>query len=203
MKSAAKTSDLAGFIGFDEAGVQVMIGGKNGMSPGKVWLPAMEEVLQVRERPADPSTERGFTQALELLLGRPRQLVFIIDTFQHLNDEELDKLLIAARRHEVVCLRLSDLRERELPAAPLFSWLPLPAFLDVRTAAGEREVLLASPRNRRRHAQQFDEQEAKTREVLAASGCKYAHFGTEESPEVTQEKLITVLKSTRSQPVLV
>ena len=62
---------------------------------------------------------------------------------------------------------------------------------------------LIHARSRRRHAQQFEEQEAKTREVLAALGCKYAHFGTEESPEVTQEKLITVLKSTRSQPVLV
>jgi uncharacterized protein (DUF58 family) len=198
-RSAGKTSERAAFIGYDEGGVRTSIGGRRGTQPGNVWLPSMEEILKERSAP-DVSQPRGngLRRALERL-DNQRSLVFVIDDFQSVFPKALKQLAVTAARHEVVCLRLTDLRQRELPATPLARWLPLPAYLDVRTADGARKLVLATKKNRQRHAEEFAGRDAEVQKMLAAAGCKYFHFGTEDSPERLQEKLMTLLKSTRTQ----
>ena len=206
ISSAAKSAESAGAICFDQrqivSNLQLGSGGANGASSLAPLV--MNTVLNDGRFPgAEPvetscteSSGYGLANALQLL-PNTRSLVFIISDFATAGENEWVALHRASCWHEIVCLIVSDLRERELPAVRLLPWLPIPAMLSIRTASGEDEQILSTRKRRLKFAEESKARRAILRETITGSGAKCANFATDQSCESRRQSLALMFASKR------
>lgn len=162
--------------------------------------PALKAML---EDPALAPAKKGSGLAAGLArLPKERSLVFVVSDFLNMTDADRETLTANAKKHEVVCLMVQDLRERELPNLLLSPWLPLPMFCEACDVAGGTRLVLPTARTRSRYHQAFVDQQAAVTTFLSASRCSCAIFSTEESSSARKTRLTRVLNGKRSFHVL-
>jgi uncharacterized protein (DUF58 family) len=119
--------------------------------------------------------ESGKCEALAEL-PRSRSLVFVISDFINLSDDEKEALQDAAAVHDVVCVVIQDLRERELPSGS-----GLYTLRDI--VSGEAKTIWLNTANR----EQFRLNAQKRLEQLAAffteANCDWGCFSTEQDAD--------------------
>jgi uncharacterized protein (DUF58 family) len=196
---AHKTQDRAKVITFSEQQVESRVGPKG---PKSAFGPAMESILeppQSAPKPAEktegsdllkmlgsfsrksasPKTESclasGKCEAL-LEVPKTRSLVFVVSDFINLSDAEKESLREAAAVHDVVCVVIQDLRERELP-----SGRGLYTLRDI--VSGEAKSVWLNDANReqfRRNSQaRLDELTA----FFTDANCDWGFFSTEQDAD--------------------
>ncbi len=153
--SAIKNNDKVGLIVFTDA-IELYIPPKKGASH---VLRLIREVLSFRPR----RTGTDIVVALDFL-GRVihrRAVVFLMSDFLARGFEK--RLRIAARRHDLIAVPVSDPREMELPGAGL---------MELEDAETGEIVLVdtSDPNFRRRYAAQAREREARLRELFHSVG---------------------------------
>ncbi len=189
LSSAIKTWESGSAICFNKTGIVGRLPLK-GSSLGPALVPAvMDTVLNEGRLPGSSnngrfpgqsySTGGGLHHAI-CQLPTTRSLVFIISDFANFATEQVQSLQRAACQHEVVCLLVNDLRERELPNARLLSWLPLPAVLDLQDANGDHQLMLSTKKNRERFAEAARLKRVALMDAITATGAKCATFTTDE-----------------------
>lgn len=115
----------------------------------------------------------GLMRALKAISGQSRSLVFIISDFLNLTEEEKVAIRKAGSRHDLVCICVQDLRERELP-----SGIGLSTFQDLLT--GERRSIWLNRKNRATFAENFQRHQTALFEFFKQSRCDWTVVSTEE-----------------------
>lgn len=177
IKSADETGDRVGIIAYSEKAVERYLPARS----AKVMLfPALASVVEgsAIERAArrggdtkDGAT--GLMKALKAVSGQSRSLVFIISDFLNLTDEEKTLLKRTAVKHDVVCICVQDLRERELP-----SGFGVYTFQDLLT--GERRSIWLSKANRAKFAENFQRHQTALFEFFRSAHVDWTVVSTEE-----------------------
>jgi uncharacterized protein (DUF58 family) len=175
---AHKTQDRAKVITFSEQQVESRIGPKG---PKSVFGPAMESILEPplsAPKPAEKTEiplASGKCDAL-LEVPRTRSLIFVVSDFIDLSDAEKESLRDAAAVHDVVCVVIQDLRERELP-----SGRGLYTLRDI--VSGEAKAVWLNDANR----EQFKQNAQARLDELAAfftdADCDWGLFSTEQDAD--------------------
>jgi len=181
IKSAEETGDRVGLVAYSEESVEKYLPAKG----AKVMLfPAMASIVEAsaivraraaQQRGGDTSAENksGLQKALHTIGQQSRSLVFIISDFANLTAEDKEKIRKTAVRHDVVCICVQDLRERELPAG-----IGLYTFEDLRTR--ERRSIWLTKSNRAAFAENFQKHQEELFEFFRQSHCDWEVVSTEE-----------------------
>ena len=196
---AHKTQDRAKVITFSEQQVESRIGPKG---PKSVFGPAMESILEPplsAPKPAEktegfdllkmlgsfsrksvsPKTEialaSGKCEAL-LELPRTKSLVFVVSDFIDLSDAEKESLRDAAAMHDVVCVVIQDLRERELP-----SGRGLYTLRDI--VSGEAQSVWLNDTNREQFRQNAQARLDELAAFFTDADCDWGLFSTEQDAD--------------------
>jgi len=167
--SAIRNNDRVGLLLFTDR-VELFLPPRRGREHG---LRALRELLAIR--PEGRGTR--IAPALEYLqhVVRKRAVVFLVSDFQ---DEGYERILrVAAHRHDVVAIAISDPREHTLPAVGLI------AVEDPET--GETDVIDAGNAVvRRAYAREAERSRAATRDALKASGVELLELSTGQPYEL-------------------
>ncbi|MCL2334540.1 MAG: DUF58 domain-containing protein [Endomicrobia bacterium] len=109
--AALKNNDRAGMLAFTDKTEKIIPPkkGKNNI------LRIIDEILSAKASGAKTSISKALKAINEI--WRKRAVVFLISDFQDSGYER--DLAITARRHDLICIKISDVREKELPAAGL------------------------------------------------------------------------------------
>ena len=179
--SAAETADRVGFVIYDDhSSIHV----QQPRSAKTVLYPAMASIVQHDEdsingrlkQPKDKSVT-GLQLALDTVSRYSRSLVFILSDFMNMTEEEKAMLSRVSSHHDVVCIMVQDLRERELPQGALFGFGAY-TFQDMRT--GERKTIWLTPHNRRQFTENFQTHENALIETFQKADCDWEVISTEE-----------------------
>ncbi len=151
--------------------------------------------------PADsgpaPAPLTGLAEAL-MRLPQTRSLVFVLSDLDYeLTNEDRDLLKVAAHKHEIVFLVVSDLRERELPDEPLLPYLPIPGFYPIVDQAGTTRMVFATKRRREEHRERFHSRQKQRFAELAELNCKFAAVHTEDTHDQRRMQLACILAGKR------
>lgn len=165
--------------------------------PAREVLPQALPMMMEKPEMVVQAANGGLSAALRRL-SDDRSLVFIVSDFQSMSDEDKRALQRASRKHEVICLVVSDLRERELPDTRLCRWLPLPLFCQTCDSEGGTQIVLPTAAYRASYQAAFEERYAALANFLKASGAKYAAFDTEEESDRRKLRLQRMLRSNRT-----
>ena len=166
--SAIKNNDKVGLLVFTDQ-VELYIPPKKGVSH---VLRVIRDLLNAQPR----RSRTDITQALDFLgrVTHRRAVVFLVSDFQAAGYEK--RLRIAARRHDLIAVSLSDPREAALPAAGLIE------LEDAET--GESVVVDSSNAAVRRSY------EALTRERCDTLAASLRSMGVDQIPVVTGEDYV-------------
>ncbi|MBU6452589.1 MAG: hypothetical protein KGS72_12460 [Cyanobacteria bacterium REEB67] len=188
---AASRDDRAGVITYDEQHLQQILPPKSASSQ---LLPALYSYLDPDESSFinNESSVSGLQQALLRLPLTERCLVFVISTFHNLTAEELQSLTTVGHVHDLVCLIIGDVRERELPEG-----FGLRELKDLRT--GRSTTVWLSKRRRAQWAAEFDSERKRLRHSLGDAGAAVEEFNTSDGDEGIDLKLVPVLTGVRYQ----
>ncbi len=192
--SAAHTSDQAQFIAFSELGIVKRIG-KRMARRLKTIAPCImldEESEELAQEMPD-----GMERAVRESLHGDKSLVFVISDFLGRTQASMLALKQLAAKHEVICLVVQDLRERELPSSKLFSFLP--GLYTVSDVWGNQRTILTTVRARREHRERFDAAETELFMALEAAGCKYARMRTDYDAVTLRQKLSRIFAGRRGK----
>ena len=179
--SAAETADRVGFVVYDDhSSVHV----QQPRSAKTVLYPALASIVQYDEdaingkikEPKDKSVT-GLQLALDTVSRYSRSLVFILSDFMNMTEGDVAMLNRVASHHDVVCIMVQDLRERELPQGILFGY-GFYTFQDMRT--GERKTVWLTPHNRRQFNTNFVNHEKRLIEIFQKCDCDWEVISTEE-----------------------
>jgi uncharacterized protein (DUF58 family) len=167
--SAAQTGDKVGCIFFSDK-VEKFIPPKKGRS--HILMIIRELVGFVPE-----SNGTAISEAVRYLTGvnKKRCTAFLLSDFMNSkrDDEALnDALKIASSRHDIIALKVSDPREREMPDVGI---------VELQDAETARKVWVdtASKAVREHYAEKWAEREAKTRELLLHNRIDIADISTD------------------------
>ena len=167
--SASQTGDKVGCIFFSDK-VEKFIPPKKGRS--HILAIIRELVGFVPE-----SNGTAISEAVRYLTGvnKKRCTAFLLSDFLNSkrDDEALDDALkIASARHDIIALKVSDLREREMPDVGI---------VELQDAETARKVWVdtASQAVRDHYAERWAEREAKTRELLLHNRIDIADISTD------------------------
>lgn len=179
--SAAETADRVGFITFDDYTKGHV---QQPRSAQTVLYPAARSIVEYDEadlhglnEPSKDKSVTGLQYALDTVSNYSRSLVFIVSDFMSMNEETAIQLNNIASHHDVVCIMIQDLRERELPQGALFGY-GFYTFEDVRT--GERKTIWLTPGVRRKYTENFEKHEAGLIELFNRCDCDWEVISTEE-----------------------
>jgi uncharacterized protein (DUF58 family) len=202
LRSAGLTQEYGRFVAFSPERIEHMAPNSSTSFAADLALPATEQTLTLSGSNAKAGD--GPSQALSYLPAE-RSLVVLVSDFHWLAGQDkqaqLNKeaLALAASRHEVICLVVQDVDERELPALKLFG-LNLPGFLTVGQEQGlGPSTVYTGKRNQSDHRLRVARHYLALCSFFCANNCKYATFRTEESEESRRERLAKVLAGDRRQ----
>lgn len=184
VKSAGKTQDRVGLIAYSQHNV-VLKRRPGGAS--RALYPIVADIVTAKAESKTIKPEigtakgSGLTKSLSSL-PRKRSLVFVISDFISLTDQEKAALKRAASRHDVVCVVVQDLRERQLPEG----WGPT-RLVDLGT--GKAKTIWLSNASRAAYATNFDRHKSALLADLKAAHCDTAVFSTEEGRRALQKMM--------------
>jgi len=164
--SAIQNNDKTGVIFFSDQ-VEKFIPPKKGKTH---ILRIIRELIEFR--PAHKSTDIGMALRFMTNAIKKRSIVFLISDFIGGNYE--DALKIAARKHDVVALRIVDPREEVLPDAGL---------IRLKDAESGEELWIdsASESVRENYRKRFLKKEGELKQLFARCGVDSARLRTNES----------------------
>lgn len=169
IKSAMKTQDLVGSVVFSRHHVHNVIRAR---SPSRVMFPTLASIFET-EAPAEVGKDSGLCKGFAAL-PQQRSIVFILSDFSNMTEEEREGLRKTALRHDVYCLVIKDLRERELPKGP-----GIYALQDINT--GESHSIWLSNKNRAQYPANYAKHEEELRAYLKETRCFFEIFGTDDT----------------------
>jgi len=183
IESADELKDKVGFVVYNEAKAVKYIPPR---AAKRALIPALAMLIEAESAPlsADASTETtpadtandasksGLSYALSRL-PKNRSLVFILSDFLNMTEADKKALKRAALAHDVVCMVIQDLRERELPAG----WGVF-TLVDMRT--GKRTSIWLSKKNRKAFTENFERHHKALLEFLKSAHCDSSVFSTQE-----------------------
>lgn len=179
--SAAETADRVGFVIYDDySSIHV----QQPRSARTVLYPALASIVQHDEdaingkvKESKDKSATGLQLALDTVSRYSRSLVFILSDFMNMTEEDRAMLNRVSSHHDVVCIMVQDLRERELPQGALFGY-GFYTFQDMRTA--ERKTIWLTPANRRKFTENFEAHEAGLIQLFQKCNCDWEVISTEE-----------------------
>lgn len=159
--SALKNNDRAGMISFTDK-IETIIPPKKGKNN---ILRIINEILA----PKPSGNKTSISSALKAIneIWRRKAVIFLISDFQDENYER--DLAVTARRHDLICIKIDDDREKEIPNIGLFE------SIDPET---KERVLIDSAEiaaSFKRESLQFDE---KTREIFNRNKTDFISLNT-------------------------
>jgi uncharacterized protein (DUF58 family) len=160
--SAVANGDRVGLVLFTDA-VERFVPPRRGRRHA---LRLLSEILQFR--PASPRTDLGAAMEFLRRAMRRRTVAFVLSDFLQEPDRFERPLRVAARKHDLVPVRLGDRLEAELPAAGL-AWIEDPETGEVA------RVDLSDRGLRARHAALVHEEDERLRRLFAR--CELDHVG--------------------------
>lgn len=167
IQSAKKTHDRVGFMAYSRHNV---VATQRTMGAHSSLFPTIAKIIESDGTAGGEGS--GLVKSLSAL-PRQRSLVFVISDFIGVTDEEKRALTRAALIHDVVCLVVRDLRERELPAG----W----GLYTVKDLGGDERLAVPLTRRTRR---EFEASRRREDEDLFGffkqAHCDSALFSTEE-----------------------
>jgi hypothetical protein len=123
----------------------------------------------------ETSQSSGICEAL-LEIPRTRSLVFFVSDFINLSVEEKEALRDAAAVHDVVCVVVQDLRERELP-----SGRGLYTLRDI--VSGEAKTVWLNEANREQFRQNANRRLDELTAFFTDANCDWGIFSTEQDAD--------------------
>ncbi|MBZ0185700.1 MAG: DUF58 domain-containing protein [Candidatus Obscuribacterales bacterium] len=193
MRSAARTNDQAQLSTYDAGGI---VRHYKTRAASRLTRTGAACVLATDERSSNTNAKGGLARALQRLNTR-RSLVFVISDFLNLEKEDLEALGRTGQNHEVVCLVIEDLRERDLPEMRLLSFLRLPGLYTVIDSSNRQQTILTTKSCLRKHARRFDEREQKLFKTLSDCHAKFARMRTDEEHAARKRKLARIFAGRR------
>lgn len=196
---ADKTQDRAKVLTFSEHQVESRFGPRGAKT---IYAPAMEAILEpptsltvpaVKNEGTDlwkmfgsfsrksasqvteTSQSSGICEAL-LEIPRTRSLIFFVSDFINLSVEEKEALRDAAAVHDVVCVVVQDLRERELP-----SGRGLYTLRDI--VSGEAKTVWLNEANREQFRQNANRRLDELTAFFTDANCDWGIFSTEQDAD--------------------
>lgn len=178
IKSAEETGDRVGFVTYSENHVeriQAAAGAKTMLFPAMASIVEASAIERNRKRGGATADDgkTGLMKALKAIGKHSRSLVFIISDFLNLTEEEKVMLKKTAVRHDVVCICVQDLRERELP-----SGFGLYTFQDLRT--GQKRSFWLTKKNRATFAENWQKHQTALLEFFRQAHVDWTVVSTEE-----------------------
>lgn len=178
IKSAEETGDRVGLVTYSEQAVERYIpaaGAKTMLFPALASIVEASAIERARQRggatTADGKT--GLMKALKAIGQHSRSLIFIISDFLNLTEEEKVMLKKTAVRHDVVCICVQDLRERELPNGFGFY-----TFQDLKT--GQKRSIFLHKKNRAKFAENWQRHQTALFEFFRQAHVDWTVVSTEE-----------------------
>lgn len=200
IRSAGRMSDMVKVVFFSRGRAEKAFPRASGelAVAAKVRARSIKTALTLEPAPAADEAEqlKGFVPGLHealTLLPENKSLVFIISDFsgyEAIGPEECALLRRVSHRHEVICLKVNDLREWNLHDIQP-SFLPV----TVQPAEGPAQVVW----NRKRYQQQFLDAEVAIGGVFSSLGWKAAKFGTEESAQSVRKRFRRIISGKRGK----
>lgn len=208
LHSAKETGDFVKFVGYTAEGVVV---DRPLQRAGEALIPTLYEILQPRQQLQPHSLWGEFLRNLPLVGGffrdssnapdthggglvnaleslpSARTVVFVISDFLTLTAEEKEAL--SNSHHDIVCIAVQDLRERELPQGSGTAMLQ-----DVES--GEQVESWLSDASRQEYTRNFQAYQASLFQFFEQTQISWTTVSTEEGDEATL-KLIELFASHR------
>lgn len=175
IQSAEETGDRVGAVIYSENKVERYLPARGAKTMLYPTLASIVEASAIERARAGATAESGsgLVKSLKSLGNNSRSLMFIISDFLNLTDEEKEMIRKTAVRHDVVCICVQDLRERELPN----TW-GLYTFQDLRT--GKKRSIWLTAKNRATFAENFKRHQDALIEFFRSAHCDWTVVSTEE-----------------------
>lgn len=178
--SLDKTKDRVGFLAYSANGLERVI--KPSIASLRSMFLAAATVLGTER---GEGSGNGLAKAIKRLpMGR--SLVFVISDFMNMTDEDWLALRRAAKKHDIVCMYVQDVRERELPDVS-WGWGPVAwltsvmgCFYTLEDWTGARRTIWNNRKTRAQYAANFRAHEAAINAQLKEARCRSIIVSTEE-----------------------
>lgn len=191
--SLDKTKDRIGVVAYSQHNVERVE--KPRIACSDVMFFTALTVLQTEQKAREGNGE-GFLKAIK---GLPtsRSLVFVISDFMNMSEKDWAALRRTANRHDVICMFVQDIRERELPDV---SWGPGPigwltgmlgCFYTLQDWSGARRTIWVSRKTRAQYAANFRAHEANVLARIKDAHCRSVIVSTEEGDSAYPKLLKT------------
>jgi uncharacterized protein (DUF58 family) len=162
---------------------------------GAIASPASaQEVDLDMEMGGRPKRGKSGLKSALAMVPRAPSLVCIVSDFIGATKEDFDAIARLAKIHEVLCLVVQDLREKELPEPPATGWRLLDRFIsrlgtpvsmcDVCT--GKPITVWCSAKNRKRYRTNHENFTKSLLLSLTQAGCRVLVFSTEEADPLSR-----------------
>ena len=170
--SVDKTRDRCGMICYNRDGV---VDDLPARFVSTNLVPAMFSILEESAPPLVGAQKgNGLSKALSILPVN-RSLVFIVSDFMNMSPQDWDDLANAALLHDVICVYVQDIRERELPKV---SWPG--CYYVLQDHEGNRRSIWNNAATRKEYAANFKRHEASILMGLEERHCASIVVSTEE-----------------------
>lgn len=176
IKSADETGDRVGSVVFSDHKIERYLPPRGAKTR---LFPTLASIVEARDSgtgnghsPAPGSTS-GFVQAIKSVAKHSRSLVFVISDFMNMGPEERKMLRRLSVLHDVVCIMVQDLRERELPGG-----FGLYTLEDLRTR--QKRTIWLTRNNREIFSENFRKHQEELFEFFRQSHCDWEVVSTEE-----------------------
>lgn len=173
IKSAEETGDRVGAVVFSDNKIDQYLPPKAASQRLFTTIASIVDAGDKAGKAPAGSTMSGFSQALKSVAKHSRSLVFVLSDFMNMGTEEKKMLKRLAVLHDVVCIAIQDLRERELPGG-----FGLYTFQDLRT--GEKRTIWLTRKNRELFQENFQKHQSELFEFFREAHCDWEIVSTEE-----------------------
>jgi uncharacterized protein (DUF58 family) len=138
-------------------------------------------------------------------LPQSKSLLFFVSDFMNMTEDDWAALRRAARRHDVICIYVQDLRERELPDVT-WGWGPigwltgaLGCFYTLQDWDGGRRTIWVNRKTRAQYAANFRAHEASVIARIHEARCRSLVVSTEEGDSAYPKLVKTFGKSSATR----
>ncbi len=174
--SAGKTDDLVSVLCFSQSRVEARLPRR---SAKNTYSQAIVSILEPSQKSSPSSASESVSGLVRAIreLPRRRTLLFILSDFINLSEDEKKALKQAAALHDLVCVVVQDVRERELPEGRGFYTLE-----DI--ASGARKTFWLSSKSRAQFMRNAEQRLAELSTFLRQIHASVCVFSTEQEASV-------------------
>lgn len=188
-----ETRDRAGVVVYSRHGVE------DEVMPSAVPRSLYSSLTSILETQAKQPSNRaeaasnsdGLFRALSILPAH-RSLVVVVSDFINMTQTDWNQLEESALYHDVICVYVQDLRERELPGVGIFGCV-----YEVQDYDGGTALLWNNFFSRRAHARRFRKHADRIKSELARRHCEFVVVSTEESDDSVMPRILDLFGTHR------